>query len=140
MLKKIIIVLLIISLPMSVYLYTEYYRKPADLSAIQPVAILRATELIDEYEKDEVTANHRYLGKIIQVQGTIAEILKQQDTLANVMIGDTGSIRKVSCLLNKQHINLINHYKAGEQIIIKGLCSGFLMDVELNRCVIIEKE
>ena len=85
-------------------------------------------------------ANHQYLGKTIQVQGTIAEIVKQQDTLANVMIGDEASMHKVSCLLDKQHIGLINQYKAGQQITIKGICTGFLMDIELNRCVIVEKE
>ncbi|MDB5280158.1 hypothetical protein QWZ08_03690 [Ferruginibacter paludis] len=140
MLKKIILVVLVIAIPLSFYLYKEYHRKPADLSSVQPAAKLNAGAFLDEYEKDEANANHRYLGKTIQVRGTITEIVKQQDTLANVMIGDTASMHKVSCLLDKHHIGLINQYKAGQQITIKGICTGFLMDVELNRCVIVEKE
>jgi hypothetical protein len=139
-LKKIIIVVLVIAIPLSFYLYKEYHRKPADLTTIRPAVKVNAGAFLDEYENDEVKANHQYLGKTIQVQGTIAEIIKQQDTLANVMIGDAAAMHKVSCLLDKQHIGLINQYKAGQQIIIKGICTGFLMDVELNRCVIVEKE
>ena len=139
-LKKIIIVVLVIAIPLSFYLYKEYHRKPADLSTIQPMVKVNAGAFLDEYEMDEAKANHQYLGKTIQVQGTIAEIIKQQDTLANVMLGDAGSMHKVSCLLDKQHIGLIKQYKAGQQITIKGICTGFLMDVELNRCVIVEKE
>jgi hypothetical protein len=139
-LKKIILILLVIAIPLSIYLYKEYQRKPADLFSVQPAAKVNAGEFLDAYEKDEAAANQLYLGKTIQVNGIIAEIVKQQDTLANVMIGDTASMHKVSCLLDKQHIGLINQYKEGQQITIKGICTGFLMDVEMNRCVIVEKE
>lgn len=136
--KKIIIIALIIAVPGSLYFYKEYNRKPADISDVQPVTKVKATAIIDQYEKDEIKANHQYLGKTIQVEGTITEII-HQDTLTNVLIGDTGSMHKVSCLLDKRHISLINQYKAGQQITVKGICTGFLLDVELNRCVIVEK-
>ncbi len=109
------------------------------MAGVTPATKVNATAIIDEYEKDEVKANLQYLGKVIQVQGAIAEIISQQDTLTNVLIGDTISMHKVSCLLDKRHTGLISQYKAGQQITIRGICTGFLMDVELNSCVIVKE-
>lgn len=133
-----LIIALIIAVLPALYFYKEYNRKLADITNVKPAATLNTATIIDRYEKDEIGANNQYLGKTIQVEGTIAEII-HQDTSANVLIGNIGSMHKVSCLLDKRHINLINKYKAGQQIIIKGICTGFLLDVELNRCVIVEK-
>lgn len=130
--------LLIIAVCVSLYVYKEYNRKPADVSAIKPSAEVVADTLLNQYENDEVTSNRLYLGKTIQVKGNIADIVQQADTLANVIIGDAGSLHKISCLLDKQHVSLIRQYKAGQQITVKGICTGFLLDVELNRCVIVE--
>ncbi len=139
-LKKIIIIVLIIAVLLALYFYKEYNRKPADISDVQPVTKVKATIIINQYENDEISANHIYLGKTIQVKGTITEIINQHDTLTNVLIGDTGSMHKVSCLLDRRHTGLINQYKAGQQIIIKGICTGFLLDVELDRCVVVENK
>jgi hypothetical protein len=138
--KKIIIIVLIIAVLPALYFYKEYNRKPADISDVQPVTKVKAITIINQYEKDEISANNRYLGKTIQVEGTVTEIINQHDTLTNVLIGDISSMHKVSCLLDRRHAGLINQYKAGQQIIIKGICTGFLLDVELDRCVVVENK
>ena len=136
--KYILLGVLLVLIGASVYFYKEYNRKPADLSEITPEAKVAAAAIIDLYEEDEPKANRQYLGKTIQVNGTITEINSQQDTLVNVLIGDASSMHKVSCLLDKQYIAAIKKYNTGQQISIKGICTGYLMDVELNRCVIVE--
>lgn len=136
--KYIILVVLLVLTGVSVYVFKEYNRRPSDLSGISPEAKVAAAAIVDLYEQDEPKANRQYLGKTIQVNGTIAEINSQQDTLVNVLIGDTNSMHKVSCLLDKQHTAAIKKYNTGQQISIKGICTGYLMDVELNRCVIVE--
>ena len=120
------------------YGYKEYNRKPTDVAGITPAAKLSADEIVNQYNSDEATANKLYLGKTIQVSGTITEITNQQDTLVNVLMGDTSAMHKVSCLLEPAYIAAIRQYNAGQQIIIKGICTGYLMDVELNRCVIVK--
>lgn len=120
------------------YGYKEYNRKPADVAGITPAVKLSADEIVNQYDSDEAKANRLYLGKTIQVSGTITEIINQQDTLVNVLMGDASSMHKVSCLLEPEYIGAIKEYNVGRQIIIKGICTGYLMDVELNRCVIVK--
>jgi phospholipid N-methyltransferase len=136
--NTIIIVVLIMTAAAAGYGYKEYNRKPADVAGITPAAKLSADEMVNQYDSDEAKANKLYLGKTIQVTGVITQIINQQDTLANVMVGDTSSMHKVSCLLEPAYISTIKQYNAGQQITIKGVCTGYLMDVELNRCVIVK--
>jgi hypothetical protein len=138
--KNIILIVVLILLGAGIYFYKEYNRKPADISNVAPALSVNALSLVESYESDEAIANQQFLGKAIQVTGTIAEINNQQDTLVNVLIGDSNSMHKVSCLLDGRHLASVNNYRVGQQIIIRGFCTGFLMDVEMNRCVVIEKK
>jgi hypothetical protein len=135
--KNIAFITAIILLVAAGYFYKEYQRKPADITRVEPVAKINVATIVDLYENNETKANQQYLGKIIQVSGTITDINNQQDTLINISLGDSSSLHKVSCLLDKRHMNAIKKYKPGEAITIKGICTGFLLDVELNRCVIV---
>lgn len=135
-----LLIVLLILFGAGVYFYKEYNRKPANISNVAPDASVSASALVEVYESDEAKANQQYLGKTIQVTGAIAEINNQQDTLVTVLIGESNSMHKVSCLLDSRNIALVRNYRVGQQIIIRGVCTGYLMDVEMNRCVIIEKK
>lgn len=121
----------------AMYGYKEFNRKPANLSNIKPEAIVSVDSIVAVYAIDEVAANKKYLGKTIQVSGFVAEVNNQQDTLLNVVLGNTESINNVSCLLDKNQLDNLKYCIVGRPISIKGICTGFLADVELNRCVII---
>ncbi len=136
--KNIAITAGLIVIIMTGYLYKEYHRQLADITSVQPVAKINVAAIVNLYQNDETKANQQYLNKTIQVKGAITEIINQQDTLINVFIGDTNSVHNVSCLLDKRHFNTIKKYTTGQQITIKGICTGFLLDVELNRCVIVQ--
>lgn len=136
--KNIAIILVLIVLFLAFYFYHEYQRKPGDISNVEPVTKINFSVIVDLYENDEARANTQYLGKIIQVSGPITDIIKQQDKIINVLIGDTNSLHKVSCLLDKKHFSAIDKYNERQQVTIKGICTGFLLDVELNRCVIVD--
>ncbi len=136
--KNIAIVAVFIAVGFAFYFYKEYHRKPDDISGFQPAEKINFSVIVNGYQNDETIANKKFLGKIIQVSGPITDIIKQQDTIINVFIGDTNSLHKVSCLLDKRNVGSIDKYSKGNDITIKGVCTGFLLDVELNRCVIID--
>lgn len=129
-------VILLVILTVSAYLYKEYNRKPADLLNATPVFSLSATDLVNDFETDEAAANKKYLDKIIQVSGVLSSVSNQQDTLVNITVGD--GMHKVGCKLDNNHTDNIQQYQVSKNIIVKGICTGYLMDVELNRCVIIK--
>ena len=121
-----------------IYFYKEYHRKPADVLSMQTFAVTDAMQLINAFETNEATANAKYLGKTIEVKGTVLEVVKQADTLINIFLGDHKQLNKVSCLVDAAHLKEYNQLKPGSICTIKGICTGYLMDVELNSCVIIK--
>ena len=66
----------------------------------------------------------------------INKIDNQQDTLLTIFLGDSLLSSGVSCLMDSGYIKLKKVFTPGAQITIKGICTGYLMDVELNRCVV----
>lgn len=122
----------------SMYLYRQYNRKPADLLHTKPAFIVKASNLINEFETDEVAANKKFLGKTIQVNGVLTSVDYNVDTLINIILGD--GIHRVSCQLDKRHSAGIEKFQEMHTISVKGICTGYLMDVELNRCVIVNEK
>ncbi len=123
---------------MGAFFLKEYERRPTDVTSMQATVRIAVADIIDLYDKDEAIANKLFLDKTIQVKGLITEILNQQDTLINIFLGDKNGVHKVSCLLDKRHFKAIKNYTVGQQISIKGICTGYLIDVELNRCVVVD--
>jgi hypothetical protein len=120
----------------AIYAYKEFNRKPENLSNIKPQVIVSADSIIAAYETDEAKANAQFLGKTILVNGIVSEMNNQHDTLLNVILGNDG-LHNVSCLLDNKQLENFRKYSVGKPVSIKGICTGFLADVELNRCVIV---
>lgn len=123
-----------------VYAFYEYNRKHSDLSSVDTVASTSAVAFVTLYETDEQTANKLYLGKPVDVTGVVAEINTQQDRIVNLLLGNTNNMHNVSCLLDVKHTGRVKEVKIGDEVTVRGICTGYLIDVELNRCVIIPKD
>ena len=134
--RIVLITLLIILFSAGIYIYKEYNRKPARLNNLPAVVNINADTLISQFALNEAEANKKYLGKVISVKGLINKIDNQQDTLLTILLGNSLLSTSVSCLMDSSYIKLKKVFTPGVQIIIKGICTGYLMDVELNRCVV----
>ena len=69
-----------------------------------------------------------------------SEIDNENDTLVNVYLGDSTLLEKVSCSMDMSKSEEYKKLKPGQQISINGFCTGYLQDVELNRCVILPRK
>jgi hypothetical protein len=123
----------------AIYGYKEFNKKPADVTNIKPQVIVSVDSIIAAYENDEGKANAAFLGKTILVNGIVSEMNNQHDTLLNIIMGNDG-LHNVSCLLDNEQLENYKKYSVGKPVSIKGICTGFLADVELNRCVIMNNE
>ena len=91
-----------------------------------------AEVIVKEFETDENKANIKYLNKIVAVSGTInSQTVNDKDI--TVILKNEEATAGVSCSFDKTTIAGSSLVK-GRKITVKGLCSGFLMDVVLNRC------
>jgi len=134
--RIVLITLLIILFSAGIYIYKEYNRKPARLNNLPAVVNINADTLISQFALNEAEANKKYLGKVISVKGFINKIDNQQDTLLTILLGNSLLSTSVSCLMDSSYIKLKKVFTPGAHITIKGICTGYLMDVELNRCVV----
>lgn len=97
-----------------------------------------ATELFQAFETDEAASNAKYIGKIIDVSGTIEEISTDEQGAAVVLLAGGGDFGGVLCTLEPSQTEKIKAKDFGDDITIKGVCTGMLMEVVVNKGVIVE--
>jgi hypothetical protein len=118
-----------------VWLYNKPHTNVADLKAD---AVLSASELYAAYSADEAASNARYLNKTIEVRGKIAEILPGENGVVNVVLRDEGAMSGILCEFLPEEQASLAGLSPGAEVTVRGLCSGIMFDVALNRCVLIQ--
>lgn len=130
---KIMMTVLLLVTVAAVIAYKEYNRKPTDLATLSPDVKIGADSLLAAYAENEEAANRKYLGKVIEVTGIVSD----GSTKKNILLGLIPD-SKVSCLLDSTNALKSHTVKAGDTLRLRGVCTGFLLDVELNRCVVLD--
>ena len=134
--NKIVIVILIVGF-VGVFVAYKMYNKPhVNVVDIKSDIILSASKILNDFSTDENVANKLYLEKIIKINGTISElnIEKERGIITLKTTDDFGS---VLCHLSEGGMKKMKSLKVGQTITLKGICTGFLMDVILVKCEII---
>lgn len=135
---KIIIFVCILAV-IGIFYALKQYNKPHDnIRVSKPEMVMASGELIKAFEKDEITATQLYTEKIIQVTGVISDIQTSDDS-GIITLKDNGSESSVICHLESgEELKRLN-LQLGQKITLKGKCSGFLLDVIMIRCVLINE-
>jgi len=134
--KKLIITIIFVVVVAAIggYLYvfrdadTDVGRKVADYD-------LTAKELVEHFELNEDSANSMFLGKIISVEGVVDNKV-EKDGEVTIYLKASEDISGVLCHFNTNLGDLGKVYE-GENLKVKGICSGYLLDVVLNQCAIV---
>ena len=115
-----------------------FLKPEKNLLKLKPDYKLTVIELFNEYSTNEEAANTKFLGKIIQVNGTIREI-NTEDSIYTIVILETEDVFSgVNCVLSDRYASKRKDISTGSEATIKGECSGMLIDVVLNNCVLID--
>jgi hypothetical protein len=96
---------------------------------------ISAVELYADFEKNENQANKKYIGKTIIIEGIISEIDTDKNGATVLFINSADAMNGILCTLEPGQKG---DFKENQSIKVKGLCTGFLQDVVLNKCVIVE--
>ena len=95
-----------------------------------------AGTLLTAFDKSEEEANKRFLDKVIEVKGKVREVIEQEDSYV-LMLGEEGSFNGISCTLDQEQDSVAFGLKAGDEVVVRGICTGFLLDVVLINCKVI---
>mgnify|MGYP000100100863 CR=1 FL=1 len=144
--RYILISLFIIIAAAAWYIYKEYTRTHTDTALLKPDYSFTATELIREFETNEKASNKKFWDKVINVEGLVKEVVKDDKGFYTLALGDTASMSSVRCTIDSVHSNEAAIVQKGSIITVKGICSGFNSDellgadVILVRSVVVKKK
>ena len=112
----------------------KVYKPHRNVEGEDAVAILTATGLYNDFSTNESQANQKWVGKILEVKGVLSSITEAGNYVSlNLAAAADGG---VNCSVLKKDMPQSNKISKGDSIIVKGKCTGFLMDVNLVDCIV----
>jgi hypothetical protein len=134
--KKIILGLLAAAFITAGYGFYLFKKKPADIRVSAPQYEMPATALVKEFAADETSATKKYLDKVIAVKGMITGVETDATGMATVFLEGGDPLTSVTCSFYNEEALSAKTLQKGKEVTIKGMCTGKLMDVVLNKCSI----
>ena len=134
--KKIIIGILVLGIIGAFIAYKMYNKPHVNVEEASADISITADKILNDFSSDENSANLKYLDKIIEVKGVISEINIEKGIITIETNDDFGS---VICHLSEEASRKISGLQEGQIIVVKGICTGFLMDIILVKCEFINQ-
>ncbi len=121
---------------LSVYGIFNY--KGVDTREAKTEISITTNELFKDFDSDKETSLNQYIEKAIEVNGTLYKVTRKGDTYSLLLRGN--QINKlVLCEMQKDQAPIVEALKIGDEVKVKGILKGFLMDAILLNCIILEE-
>ncbi|WP_159947397.1 OB-fold protein [Polaribacter septentrionalilitoris] len=134
--KRITLVILILGIIGAFVAYKMYNKPHVDVADSKSDIVISADKIQSDFSTNENLANSNYLEKIIEVSGEISELtLENKKGIITLKTND--DFGSVLCHLSDNSTQKMNTLKVGKPVRLKGICTGYLMDVILVKCEII---
>jgi hypothetical protein len=118
-----------------IYLYNK---KDPDLSKVKADFVLQVSELVNEFNQDENSASAKYIDKVLEVKGPVSAIESASDSTMNIYLNAENQMSGVNCSFDDVSGTTSPDFQKGDIITVRGVCTGMLMDVLLNNCVVVK--
>ena len=128
--KKILISIILLGIVGSAVGFYLFNKPLESTKILKTDFIINAVDLLNAFENDEMQANQKFLDKVIEVKGNIQKI-EVKNSKTTVYLDADNLMSSVIFQLEDQASNL----KKGQEVTLKGICTGYLMDVVLVRAV-----
>ena len=137
--RIILISLLIVIAGVAFYAYKEFNRKQKDLTGMRPEFTVSAVDFIKEFGINEKAVNKKYLDKVIEVNGIVKESIKDEKGFCTIVLGDTLAMSSVRCSMDSMHNGVLKNILKGNNLSIKGMCTGYNADELLGADIILNR-
>ncbi|MCB0515937.1 MAG: hypothetical protein R2798_03915 [Chitinophagales bacterium] len=137
--KKILGILLLLLVIGGGVAYFMYNKPHTNTATAKADFQLNAGDLFNAFQADENASNAKYLDKVIQVKGKVQN-QKLEDNGVYTIYLETSDMMggTVSCQMAADQAEKLTRVKKGDEVGINGICTGYLMDVVMVRCSLIE--
>jgi len=134
--KKIISAIVLLGIIGAFIAYKMYNKPHVNVAGTKSDIVLTADKILTDFSTNETEANNKYLEKIIEVSGVVLETSTEKEK-GIVTLKTNNDFGSVLCHLSDKSTKKINDIEEGQSIKLKGICTGYLMDVILVKCEII---
>ncbi|HVM89746.1 MAG TPA: hypothetical protein VMT76_16270 [Puia sp.] len=122
----------------------EFFRGNPDMVTQKADFIIGAPDLLHEFATNDSGATKKYIGKIIEVKGTVKKVEKDDQDFFTVVVAETGNPSSIRCAIDSTKKNEALQLKEGTITSVKGIFTGYNKDetgllgsdIQMNRCVI----
>lgn len=134
--KSIILLILVVILCSAGIIAYKFWNKPFK-DALKGNAIkVAATQLFNDFNSNEVQAQQKYVpantdDKILEIAGEITQVATNEDGEIYYMLKTNDEMFGVKCVMDRAAGNTA---KVGDNVILRGFCVGYNMDVIVRRC------
>ena len=119
--------------------YYSFLSVPKVSAKQNPVDItMPADQLFQAYSTNQERGDKLYIGKTFEIEGVITEITEDEQGAPVVLFGTDDAFGGVLCTFEMGEKGKISQLKPGNKAKVKGICTGMLMEVVLNRCTLLE--
>lgn len=132
MAKRILVVIVMVLLAAGVVGWVVW-NKPHPRAENETASAIAADSLYNAFILDETAANARYLNKVLELQGSAAELSRNQDGQQVLILAVSDPLGGVQCTMRKDQPEI----KPGAALRVKGFCNGFTSVVLLSDCVLV---
>ncbi|MBS1665721.1 MAG: hypothetical protein JST68_32075 [Bacteroidetes bacterium] len=122
----------VLALAISAWAWHLYHKPHESAASESAAASIDADSLYHQYQLDEHAADQKYMGKVIEVKGKLTEVQHSGNAEIWILSTQPGG-GGINCQLFPGEKGQTP--KPGDEVTIKGRCTGFLMDVNLADCV-----
>jgi hypothetical protein len=118
-----------------------FFKPHADVNKLDAEFKLEASKLLDEFQKEENAATTKYSEKILEISGKLVAKNKLPNGTDLLVLED--EMQGISCQLDSvwssANQQIIEALTTGNQVTVKGICKGYLMEIKVSPAVVVTK-
>lgn len=136
--KKLLPILLLLTVVILLFLFLRRNRSsetpnPTMVWEQETEVQIKAVDLFNAFIHDEAGANEQYLNKVVEVEGVVTTVRKEQG-ITSILLRSKDPAYGVRCRLDRQPNGESPEYEIGQNVRFKCICNGYVQDVELMQC------
>jgi hypothetical protein len=135
LLTTVVVFVLVLS---TLYFYVTK-ENTVNIAAAHTEIQISSESLISSFLNNESSANSEYIEKTIEIAGVFKDITFLNNRYTVLLQGET-DFSCVICDMQPDQYNSIKKLELGQDIVLKGICKGFLMDAIFLDCIILNPQ
>lgn len=118
-----------------------FFKPHADINKLKAEFKVEATQLMDEFQKEENASTIKYGEKVLEISGKLIAKNKLPNGTDLLVLED--EMQGISCQLDSvwssANQSVIQALEPGNPVTIKGICKGYLMEIKVSPAIVVTK-